>query len=99
MKLSLRTDGKAGPGEVTSMRRLRKLNLWRATPAIALSAAVAVLIGGLAIAYFGARSTNEQEIDRATVQGQIIASTVTAALGFNDRMAAQEYVSALHADP
>jgi len=81
------------------MRRLRKLNLWRATPAIALSAAVAVLIGGLAIAYFGARSTNEQEIDRATVQGQIIASTVTAALGFNDRMAAQEYVSALHADP
>ena len=79
--------------------RWNKSNLWGATPAIAMSTAILVLIAGLAIAYSGAQSNSQRQIDRATVQSQILASTVTAALAFNDRMAAEEYVSALRSDP
>jgi signal transduction histidine kinase len=74
-------------------------NLWRATPAIALSGAVALLVAGLAIALLSEYAYTRQKIREVTVQGQILASTVSAALAFSDRNAAMEYVDALRADP
>ena len=50
------------------LRMLRRLNLWRATPAIALSVAAAVLAAGLCIALYTERAYTEQkakEVDRA----------------------------------
>jgi signal transduction histidine kinase len=70
-------------------------NLWRATPVIALSLAVALLIAGLAIALSNDRAYKAHKAEEISVQGQILASTVTAALSFSDRTAAQEYVDAL----
>ena len=40
-----------------------------------------------------------QEVDEVSVQARVLASTVTAALAFNDRRAAQEYVNAIRANP
>ena len=85
-----------GPG---MLRMLRRLNLWRATPAIALSVAAAVLAAGLCIALYTERAYTEQKAKEATVQGRILASAVSAALAFDDPAAAREYVTALRVNP
>jgi signal transduction histidine kinase/CheY-like chemotaxis protein len=79
--------------------RIAKQDLWKATPAIALILAGLIVIAGLAIAIFAAQSYKAQKAREVTVQGQILASTVTAALSFGDRAAAQEYVNALRVNP
>ena len=81
------------------LRMLRRLNLWRATPAIALSVAAAVLAAGLCIALYTERAYTEQKAKEATVQGRILASAVSAALAFDDPAAAREYVTALRVNP
>ena len=58
-----------------------------------------LLAAGALIAFYGAQSYNAQKVDEADVQAQILASTVTAAVAFTDREAAQEYVNALKANP
>jgi signal transduction histidine kinase len=78
-------------------RRIARSNLWRATPAIALSIAVLLLVAGVAIAIFAAQSYQTQK--SREVEGQILASTVGAALTFGDQKAAQEYVGALSVNP
>ncbi len=80
-------------------RRLRRLNVWRATPLIAITLAVVLLVAGVSITIVAARSAVTQKRNEISVQGQILASTVAAALTFNDQVAAQEYVNALHANP
>jgi signal transduction histidine kinase len=77
----------------------RGVNLWKATPAIALLLAAALLIAGLLIAIFNDRSYKRHKAEEVGVQAQILASTVTAALSFDDRAAAQEYVNALRVNP
>jgi signal transduction histidine kinase len=72
---------------------------WKLTPAIALTTAVALLIAGIAMALYIEQSYTAQKINEASAQARILASTVTAALAFNDRKAAQEYVNALKANP
>jgi signal transduction histidine kinase len=73
--------------------------LWRLTPLIAVTAAVALVVAGLLMAYYNERSYQEQKVKEVRVQADILASSVAAALAFNDRAAAQEYLSALAADP
>jgi len=80
-------------------RRMGRSNLWKATPAIALSMAVLLLVAGIVIAVVAAQSYQTQKSREVGVQGQILASTVSAALTFGDRKAAEEYVGALGANP
>ena len=80
-------------------QRHRRINLWKATPAIALSVATLLLVAGLSLAIFTDRASKTQKMDEIRVQGQILASTVSAALSFEDHAAAQEYVNALGVNP
>jgi len=82
-----------------SVKARKRSNLWRATPAIAVTIAVVLLVAGIAIALIAERSYDRQKSREVEVQGGILASTVSAALSFGDQKAAQEYVGALAANP
>jgi signal transduction histidine kinase len=71
----------------------------RRMPAIALASAVALLLAGVFLAIYVDRATQQQQIDEIRAQARILASTVTAALSFNDRGTAQEYVNATRSNP
>jgi signal transduction histidine kinase len=73
--------------------------MWRATPAVALSVAIVLLLAGLATGLIAQRNYALQKTREVNVEARILASTVTAALSFDDRKAAQEYVSALQVNP
>jgi signal transduction histidine kinase len=77
----------------------RHHDLWRFTPLIALATAIALLIAGILIVYSGERSYRAQKADEAEVQARILAATVTAALTFDDRKAADSYLAALEVNP
>jgi signal transduction histidine kinase len=68
-------------------------------PMAALAVAIVLVISGVAMAFYIDRFTTEQKIDEVNVQARILASTVTAALQFGDKAAAQEYVNALRTNP
>src|SRR3546814_868302 len=72
---------------------------WKLTPAIALTTVVALLLASVAMAVYNERSYRAQKVKEVGVQAQILASSVTAALVFNDPRTAQEYVKALRANP
>ena len=69
------------------------------TPVIALALAVALLIGGVVMAVYNERDRQAQAIGEITVEGHTLAKIVAAALIFEDRQAAREYVDAFAADP
>ena len=73
--------------------------LWKIAPAMALTAAAAILAAGVLIGLFADNAYQEQKSREIEVQDQILASTLTAALSFRDRDAAQEYVDALRLNP
>ena len=73
--------------------------LWRLIPIIALVTVVAFLVTGIGMALYVDRSNVAQRLDETEVQAQTLAATVPAALSFNDRQAAEEYVNAIRADP
>ncbi len=73
--------------------------LWRYTPLIALAVAVALLVIGVLIVYSAERGYRVQEGDELQMEARILASTVVAALTFDDRAAAKAYVGALQANP
>ncbi len=73
--------------------------LWKAAPVIALAAAAAILATGVLIGLLTDHAYQAQKRREIDVQGQILASTLTAALSFQDRDAAQEYVEALRRNP
>jgi signal transduction histidine kinase len=77
----------------------QRVNLWKATPKIALTIAILLVVAGIVIVFLAARSYSAQKLREVDVEGQILGSTVSAALTFNDRTAAQEYVNALQANP
>ena len=71
----------------------------RLTPIAALVIAAVLLIVGAAIAIFEDATYRTQQAEEAQVQANILAESVTAALIFNDDRTAQEYVTALEANP
>jgi len=73
--------------------------IWRKSPVVALMMVVALLFSGIAIITYSENAYHTQKAQEVSVQARILASTLTAALAFNDRNAAQEYVGALAADP
>ncbi|MBP9232286.1 MAG: response regulator [Phenylobacterium sp.] len=78
------------------MALLGKLQIrWSLIPAIAACGAMLLVLSGLAIGVYDEQTYRAQKVREATAQGEILAATVTAALAFDDRPAAQEYVEAL----
>lgn len=71
----------------------------RFTPVYAVTAAIALLAAGIAISVYQDRVFRAQEIREVTVQGDILAESVTAALVFGDAKTVQEHVSALQINP
>jgi signal transduction histidine kinase len=82
------------------MRRriFARLARGRLAAMLALSAVLALLVAGVTTALYLEGSYKAQKVNEVTVQAKILAATVTAALAFNDRPAAQEYVNALKAN-
>jgi signal transduction histidine kinase len=68
-------------------------------PIMAVVAALLLLIAGALAAAYQYHSAHAEHRRRLTVQAKILAASVTAAIAFNDRAAAQEYVDALKLDP
>jgi len=73
--------------------------LWRAAPLIAGATAVLLLITGVLVVYSGEASYRREKIEEVDAQARILASTVVAALTFDDRNAAEIYVGALDVNP
>jgi signal transduction histidine kinase/CheY-like chemotaxis protein len=71
----------------------------RIAPLAALVAALALLAAGFGLAVYIDRTYEAQRVDDLTAQARILAATETAALAFDDRQAAQEYLDALRANP
>ena len=81
------------------MRRLLGQHQHRLLPAIAVAGAVVLVFTGLAMGVFNEASYRDQRAREVSAQASILAASVTAALVFEDRAAAQEYVTAMHANP
>jgi len=67
----------------------------RWTPAVASIIAVILVIAGTVMAFYIDQFNTRQKINEVMVEARILAATVTAALEFSDKIAAQEYVNAL----
>jgi signal transduction histidine kinase len=66
---------------------------------LAMAAALALVVAGLMMGFYNERTFQAQKTREVAVQAQILAASVTAALAFDDRKVAQEYVEALVANP
>jgi signal transduction histidine kinase len=65
----------------------------------AIAAACFLLLFGLATIVYGTRNYDLQVTQDTVIQGRILASAVSAALAFDDKKAAQEYVNSLVYNP
>jgi signal transduction histidine kinase len=68
-------------------------------PMAALAVSVGLILASIAMVLYQENLFERQAAQEATVQAEILASSVTAALAFNDKRTAQEYVNALRANP
>jgi signal transduction histidine kinase len=73
--------------------------LWNPSVIMALVAAAMLLAAGVLMAIYEERLYSAQQVKNIREQAQILAASVTAAIVFDDRRAAQEYVEALAANP
>ncbi|HXE27020.1 MAG TPA: ATP-binding protein [Stellaceae bacterium] len=71
---------------------------WRITPLVAIGLAALLLGMGLLLVVYDEHAYRRQESTDAQAEARILAETVTAALSFDDRSAASEYVTALEGD-
>lgn len=67
-------------------------------PAIAIAAAAGLLVIGLSMAIYNEQLGKTEKLHEVTVQANILAGSVTAALAFDDAQLAQEYLDALGAN-
>ena len=68
-------------------------------PLAALVCALLLLAAGIGLALYIDRVYEQRQVDDLSAEARILAATATAALAFNDPVAAREYLVALHADP
>ena len=66
---------------------------------VALFGAMLLLGFGTGLSFYIDHTEEARRLDNLAAQARILAATETAALAFNDRQAAQEYLIALHANP
>jgi len=64
-----------------------------------LATAIALLLAGVIIVAYEDLNYRDQKTREISVQGEILAARMTASLAFNDTKAAQEYLTALRANP
>ena len=69
-----------------------------ATPLISVGVALALLVASLSLALHNEGVAKDDKVRQTSVQAEILASSVAAALAFDDSKAAQEYVNALRAN-
>ena len=81
-------------GAPTPGRGLRRISM-----AVAMTAAVVLVAAGLAVADYNESLFRAQAARETQVQADILAASVTAALAFDDRAAADQYLGALRANP
>ncbi|CAO3358361.1 ATP-binding protein [Azospirillum palustre] len=72
---------------------------WRHTPRLTVLAMAVLLIAGGLMAVASETAYREEKVGDVEVQTRILATTTTAALSFNDRPTAGEYLTALSASP
>jgi len=68
-------------------------------PLLALGSLLLLLIAGVAIGLLSERALKNQMASEAGAQADLLASAVSGALAFDDRVAAQEYVNAVQVNP
>jgi signal transduction histidine kinase len=73
--------------------------LSRAVSWSALVGALLVLVAGVAVAIYEENLYDAQRLRESREQAEILAASVTAALSFNDRRAADEYVEPIRVNP
>ncbi|MDQ0466762.1 PAS domain S-box-containing protein [Caulobacter ginsengisoli] len=78
--------------------RLAIWKRWKVGPGLVIAMAVGLLLAGLSMAIYNEYLTSGQKLRALTVQAEILSGSVSAALAFDDREAAREYVSALSAN-
>ena len=66
---------------------------------MALAAAAVLLIAGALASIYQYESARAEHVRQLRVQVNVLAASITAAVAFDDRVAAQEYVDALMLDP
>ena len=79
--------------------KIKARGLRRATTAVAMIAAIVLVAAGLAVAGYNESLFRAQATREAQVQADILAASLTAALAFDDAVAAQQYLDALSANP
>nr|WP_246307493.1 ATP-binding protein [Azospirillum melinis] len=72
---------------------------WRHTPRLTALAVIVLLVAGGLMALASENAYRDERAGDVEVQTRILAATVTAALSFNDRASASEYLAALSASP
>ena len=75
------------------------INLRRLAPIAAAITAVLLVFTGIIIVYSGERAYRQQKVDEFKADARVLASTVVAALTFDDGKAAENYVDALEVNP
>jgi signal transduction histidine kinase len=81
------------------MKNMPPVRRFTLKPATALGAVVLLLLLGVVATVYQYDSSRSERHRQLTVQASILAASVTAAIAFNDRPTAQEYVDALMLDP
>jgi signal transduction histidine kinase/CheY-like chemotaxis protein len=72
---------------------------WRAVPVLAGLAALVLVAAALVVGVLGDHAFRSQKTREATMQAQVVAASVTAALAFDDHDAARKFIGALRANP
>lgn len=83
------------------MRRLfaPDSRFWLVAPRLAAATVAILIAAAIAIAVMSERAYTAQKVKEVSVGARILASTVTAALVFEDAVSAREYVTSLAANP
>ena len=79
--------------------KVKARGLGRVTAAVAMIAAIMLVAAGLGVAGYNEGLFRAQAAREAQVQADILAASLTAALAFDDSVAAQQYLGALGANP
>lgn len=78
--------------------RSRIAQHWGRVPVIAATSIVGLLIAALLVTVYTERAYRADKLSEAQAQAQVVAASVAAALAFDDRSAANEYLTALRAN-
>jgi signal transduction histidine kinase/CheY-like chemotaxis protein len=80
-------------------RKLLGMDRTNVMPFVAAAGVLLLVLAGAVMIMYNEQSYKEAKTQQVQAQSRILASTVSAALAFDDRKAAQEYVNALAVDP